>query len=82
VALARAFAVAPQLLFADEPTGSLDHANSARVQDLLFELNRETGAALVLVTHDAPLAARCGRHLRLEEGRIRALPTPVAMPRP
>ncbi len=82
VALARAFAVAPQLLFADEPTGSLDHVNSARVQDLLFELNRETGAALVLVTHDAPLAERCGRHLRLEEGRIRALPEPVRRPHP
>ncbi|TAL04373.1 MAG: ATP-binding cassette domain-containing protein [Porticoccaceae bacterium] len=81
-ALARAFAVAPQLLFADEPTGSLDHVNSARVQDLLFELNRETGAALVLVTHDAPLAERCGRHLRLEEGRIRALPEPVRRPHP
>ncbi len=77
VALARAFAVAPQLLFADEPTGSLDHINSARVQDLLFELNHETDAALVLVTHDASLAERCGRHLCLEEGRIRALPEPV-----
>lgn len=79
VALARAFAVAPRLLFADEPTGSLDHTNSARVQDLLFELNRETGAALVLVTHDAPLAARCGRHLYLEEGRIREQPAPVGL---
>ncbi len=82
VALARAFAVAPKLLFADEPTGSLDHANSARVQDLLFELNRETGAALVLVTHDAPLAERCARHLSLEEGRIRAQPQPIRWPRP
>jgi putative ABC transport system ATP-binding protein len=82
VALARAFAVAPQLLFADEPTGSLDHANSARVRDLLFELNRETGAALILVTHDAPLAERCGRHLCLDEGRIREQPAPVRRPRP
>ncbi len=82
VALARAFAVRPQLLFADEPTGSLDHANSTRVQDLLFELNRETGAALVLVTHDAPLAERCGRHLYLEEGRIREQPAPVRLLRP
>jgi len=82
VALARAFAVAPQLLFADEPTGSLDHANSARVRDLLFELNRETGAALILVTHDAPLAERCERHLCLDEGRIREQSAPVRRPRP
>lgn len=80
VALARAFAVAPKLLFADEPTGSLDHANSARVRDLLFELNRETGAALVLVTHDTPLAERCGRHLLLDEGRIREQSPPVRQP--
>ena len=80
VALARAFAVAPKLLFADEPTGSLDHANSTRVRDLLFELNRETGAALVLVTHDAPLAERCGRQLVLEEGRIRERSPPVRQP--
>ena len=70
VALARAFAVAPRLLFADEPTGSLDHANGQRVIDLLFAMNQEAGTALVLVTHDDQLAARCGRHLRLDDGRL------------
>ncbi len=79
VALARAFAVGPRLLFADEPTGSLDRTNSAHIQDLLFELNRETDAALVLVTHDATLAARCERRLRLEDGCIQELPDPVRL---
>jgi len=81
VALARAFAVRPLLLFADEPTGSLDRANSARIQSLLFDLHREAGATLVLVTHDAALAARCQRHLRLEHGGIRELP-PVRLVKP
>ena len=70
VALARAFAVRPALLFADEPTGSLDHANGKRISDLLFSLNEEAGTALVLVTHDDSLAARCQRQLRLEAGRL------------
>lgn len=70
VALARAFAVQPQLLFADEPTGSLDHANGRRIGELLFDLNRESGTALVLVTHDSQLAKRCQRQLQLEEGRL------------
>lgn len=70
VALARAFAVQPQLLFADEPTGSLDHANGGRIGELLFDLNRESGTALVLVTHDTQLAGRCQRQLQLEEGRL------------
>ncbi len=70
VALARAFAVTPKLLFADEPTGSLDHGNGARIIELLFELNREAGTALILVTHDAQLATRCQRHLCLEQGRL------------
>ncbi|HCO61096.1 MAG TPA: ABC transporter [Porticoccaceae bacterium] len=70
VALARAFAVQPRLLFADEPTGSLDHANGRRIGELLFELNRETGTALVLVTHDDHLARRCQRQLQLEAGRL------------
>ena len=72
VALARAFAVEPQLLFADEPTGSLDHANGQRISELLFELNREAGTALVLVTHDDTLAQRCDRSVRLDEGRLDA----------
>ena len=70
VALARAFAAEPKILFADEPTGNLDTATGARIIDLLFALNRERGATLVLVTHDAQLAARCGRTLRLSGGRL------------
>jgi putative ABC transport system ATP-binding protein len=70
VALARAFVVQPRLLFADEPTGSLDHANGERVADLLFNMNRAAGTALVMVTHDPALAARCDRQLRLEAGRL------------
>ena len=70
VALARAFAPSPSLLFADEPTGSLDHATGERIIDLLFELNSETGATLVLVTHDPSLARRCARVLTLASGRL------------
>ena len=70
VALARAFVTAPRILFADEPTGNLDNRTGARVIDLLFELNRERGTTLVLVTHDPALAGRCGRGIRLEEGRL------------
>ena len=70
VALARAFAVSPRLLFADEPTGSLDHATGERVIDLLFEMNRDFGATLILVTHDPRLAARCGRRLEIARGRL------------
>jgi putative ABC transport system ATP-binding protein len=72
VALARAFVVQPKLLFADEPTGSLDHANGERIAALLFEMNRATGTALVLVTHDPQLASKCDRQLRLEAGRLRS----------
>src|SRR5688572_14014405 len=70
VALARAFVVRPKLLFADEPTGSLDAESGAAVIRLLFEMNREYGTTLVLVTHDEPLAARCKRLVRLSAGRI------------
>lgn len=70
VALARAFVSRPRLLLADEPTGSLDAATGARVIDLLFELNREAGATLVLVTHDPGLARRCSRRLTLHAGRV------------
>jgi putative ABC transport system ATP-binding protein len=62
VALARAFVVRPKLLLADEPTGSLDAASGAQIIELLFELNREQGTTLVLVTHDEALAARCTRN--------------------
>jgi putative ABC transport system ATP-binding protein len=70
VALARAFVVRPKLLFADEPTGSLDAASGHDVIELLFELNREAGATLILVTHDEGLAARCSRTIRLAAGCI------------
>jgi len=70
VALARAFVAWPKLLLADEPTGSLDADSGGSVISLLFEMNREYGTTLVLVTHDESLAARCGRVIRLAGGRI------------
>jgi putative ABC transport system ATP-binding protein len=70
VALARAFVTEPPLLFADEPTGSLDAATGEAVIQLMFELNRERGSTLVLVTHDQSIAARCGRTLTIAAGRI------------
>ena len=70
VAIARAFAISPSVLFADEPTGNLDAATGERVSELLFALNAEQGTTLVLVTHDERLAARCGRTLRLDAGRV------------
>ena len=72
VALARALAPRPQLLFADEPTGNLDAANAALGAGLMFDLVAETGAALVLVTHDDTLAARAHRTVRLRDGRVAA----------
>ena len=70
VALARAFVLRPALLLADEPTGSLDFATGAQVMALMFELNREAGTTLVLVTHDTAIAERCERQLRIEAGRL------------
>ena len=70
VALARAFVTRPAVLFADEPTGNLDTTTGQAIVDLLFELNRVAGTTLVLVTHDERLAARCGRVLRLDSGRL------------
>ncbi len=70
VAIARAFATEPAILFADEPTGNLDNETGERVIELLFDLNRDKGTTLVLVTHDEHLAGRCERHVRLEAGRI------------
>ena len=70
VAIARALAPRPALLFADEPTGNLDAATGAAVADLLFDRARHAGATLLMVTHDEALAQRCGRILRLADGRI------------
>ncbi len=72
VALARAFAAEPKILFADEPTGNLDAATGAQIVELLFAMNRERGATLVLITHDEPLAARCERVLTLRDGQLAA----------
>ena len=71
VALARAFNGRPDLLLADEPTGNLDRQTGDKIADLLFSLNREHGTTLILVTHDAQLAARCDRRLRLVDGQLR-----------
>jgi putative ABC transport system ATP-binding protein len=70
VAIARAFANAPRILFADEPTGNLDAATGARVFELLESLNRESGSTIVLVTHDAVLAQRAARTIRLSDGAV------------
>ena len=78
VALARAFVVQPAVLLADEPTGSLDFATGERVMQLMFDMNRESGTTLVLVTHDRGIAARCDRQLHIEAGRL--LPDASAAP--
>jgi putative ABC transport system ATP-binding protein len=70
VAIARAFVTKPDVLFADEPTGNLDTATGERIMDLLFGLNTASQTTLVLVTHDVSLAARCGRIIRLDAGRL------------
>lgn len=73
VAVARAFVTEPDLVFADEPTGNLDRGTGKRIIDLLFELNREAGTTLILVTHDHSLARRCQRCLHLDAGYLTAL---------
>lgn len=70
VAIARAFATDPKLLLADEPTGNLDSATGIQIIELMFELNREHGTTLVLVTHDEALSRRCSRQIRLADGRL------------
>jgi putative ABC transport system ATP-binding protein len=71
VAIARAFAGEPEILFADEPTGNLDQQSGENIIELLFEMNREKGTTLVLVTHDMPLAAKCERLLELDFGHLK-----------
>ncbi|QNN55364.1 ABC transporter ATP-binding protein [Diaphorobacter ruginosibacter] len=73
VALARAFVVQPAVLLADEPTGSLDFATGETVMQLMFELNREQGTTLVMVTHDRAIAARCDRRILIEAGSVSAI---------
>ena len=70
VALARAFVVQPAVLLADEPTGSLDFATGETIMELMFDLNRELGTTLVLVTHDRGIAARCVHRITIEAGRV------------
>ena len=70
VALARAFVMRPDILMADEPTGSLDHATGLSIMDLMFELNREVGTTLILVTHDEGIAQRCAHRVRIQAGRL------------
>lgn len=70
VAIARAFITEPKILFADEPTGNLDSANSLKVEELLFDLNKHASTTLVLVTHDNELARKCDRQLRMSAGEL------------
>ena len=72
VAMARAFIANPSILFADEPTGSLDVRTGTAVIELMFEMNRERGSTLILVTHDAAIASRCGRRVELDTGRMQS----------
>jgi putative ABC transport system ATP-binding protein len=77
VAVARAFASQPKVLFADEPTGNLDIHTGAKIIDLLFELNREQGTTLILITHEERLAQRCGRRVHLVAGSLEPETDPV-----
>jgi len=73
VAIARALIAEPQIIFADEPTGNLDGQTAQEIETLLFDLNRELGTPLILVTHDRNLAALCQRHVELDDGRLKTL---------
>ena len=74
VAIARAYVIQPTVLFADEPTGNLDHQTGETVIEILFRMNREYGTTLVLVSHDLGLAERCDRIIQMEAGHIVAAP--------
>lgn len=74
VAIARAFSAEPEILFADEPTGNLDNETGGRVAELLFRLNDEKNATLILVTHDQALGGRCSRVLAMSDGRLSEVP--------
>ena len=73
VAIARAFITQPKILFADEPTGNLDAANSDKIEQLLFDLNRDAKTTLILVTHDQELAAKCARQVHMHAGELTEL---------
>ncbi len=73
IAIARAIAAGPKILFADEPTGNLDQHTGAQIIDLLLSLRKQIGVALILVTHDAALAEQCDRRLLLDQGRLEPL---------
>lgn len=77
VCIARALINNPRVIFADEPTGNLDSLTGGKVEDLLFKLNAEKGITLIIVTHDEDLARRCGRQIRLVDGRIASGKQPV-----
>jgi putative ABC transport system ATP-binding protein len=68
--IARALVNDPQIIFADEPTGNLDSATGNKVEDMLFQLNKEKGITLIIVTHDEDLAARCSRQIQIKDGRV------------
>jgi putative ABC transport system ATP-binding protein len=70
VAIARAYVTHPKLLLADEPTGNLDSSTGNQIVDLMFELNRERGTTLILVTHDETISSRCTRQIKLVGGKI------------
>ena len=82
VALARAFAPRPKLLLADEPTGNLDSATGVAVMDLLFRMQAELGTTLLLITHDGALAGRCGRRVRIVDGRVVSAEETLTQPSP
>ena len=75
LAIARAIVNDPKILFADEPTGNLDSATGRVVEDLLFNLNKERGVILIIVTHDEDLASRCDMQIRIRDGKIQSTKT-------